>query len=100
MAMNIMRDIQSLSDFKQNASKYVKQVQETGEPLVLTVNGKPVAVVQDAKSYQSMVDARERATLNALLAKRLRQADSGETVRTAEEFFDDFSKNYGVSFKD
>ena len=51
--MNLTRDIQSLSDFKQNASKFVKQVQETKEPLVLTVNGKPAVVVCDAEVFQS-----------------------------------------------
>jgi prevent-host-death family protein len=98
--MNIIRDIQSLSDFKQNASKYVKQVQETKEPLVLTVNGKPVAVVQDAESYQQMIESRERAEVTAILAKRLRDIDNGEPMRTAEEFFADFSKKYGISFED
>lgn len=98
--MNIIRDIQSLSDFKQNASKYVKQVQETKNPLVLTVNGKPVAVVQDAETYQHMVDARERAEVSSILQKRLRDIDNGAPMRTAEEFFADFSKKYGISFED
>ena len=95
-----MRDIQSLSDFKQNASKYVKQVQETGEPIVLTVNGKPVAVVQDAESYQQMVDSRERASVNAVLAARLRKIDNDAPTRTAEGFFADFSEKYGIAFTD
>ena len=89
--MNITRDIQSLSEFKQNASKFVKQVRETRQPLVLTVNGKPVAVVQDAESYQEMVDARERSEVNAILRKRLKDIDDGAPMRTAEEFFADFT---------
>lgn len=58
--MNILRDIITLSEFKKNASKYVKQVQTTGEPIVLTVNGKPAVVVTDVHSYQDMIDERER----------------------------------------
>jgi len=96
--MNITRDIQSLSEFKQNASKFVKQVRETRQPLVLTVNGKPVAVVQDAESYQEMVDARERSEVNAILRKRLKDIDDGAPMRTAEEFFADFTMKYGISF--
>jgi prevent-host-death family protein len=45
--MNMIGDIKTLSEFKQNASKLVKQVQKTKQPIILTVNGKPVAVVQN-----------------------------------------------------
>ncbi|MGH9818735.1 MAG: type II toxin-antitoxin system Phd/YefM family antitoxin, partial [Pyrinomonadaceae bacterium] len=48
--MDFTRDIQTLSEFKQNASKLIKQLQETRQPVVLTVNGKPAAVVQDPES--------------------------------------------------
>ena len=58
--MNILRDIVTLSEFKKNASRYIKQVQKTGEPLVLTVNGKPAVVVTDVHSYQDLIDDRER----------------------------------------
>lgn len=97
--MDIIRDIQSLSEFKQNASKFVKQVRETKQPLVLTVNGRPVAVVQDAESYQEMVDARERSEVTAILTKRLKDIENGAPMRTAEEFFADFTKKYGISFE-
>ncbi len=98
--MNILRDIQTLSDFKQNASKIVKEIQETKEPVVLTVNGKAAVVVQDAEAYQQMIDTRERGEVTAILAKRLKDIDNGAPMRTAEEFFADFSRKYGISFED
>jgi prevent-host-death family protein len=98
--MNIVRDIQSLSDFKQNASKLIKQVQETKEPMVLTVNGKAAVVVQDAESYQHLIDGREYTQTVAVLRKRLMDVDNGIEMRTAEEFFAEFSNKYGVSFED
>lgn len=97
--MKITRDIRSLSDFKQNASKMIKQVSETKEPMILTVNGKAAVVVQDAESYEAMIDAQERVELMALLHKRLKDMDGGAPMRTADEFFADFSKKYGISFK-
>lgn len=100
MNMNIVRDIQSLSDFKQNASKLIKQVQETKEPIVLTVNGKPAVVVQDAESFQSLLDERERAETSAVLRKRLKDVEDGVPMRTAEEFFAEFSDKYGIQFDD
>jgi prevent-host-death family protein len=96
--MRLTRDIHSLSDFKQNASKFVKQVQETKEPLVLTVNGKPAVVVQDAESYQEMRDSQERAENAAILRKRLAHVRSGGKLIPAEDAFVELSKKYGVKF--
>jgi prevent-host-death family protein len=50
--MKMIRDIQSVTDFKQNAAKFIKQVHETKEPLILTVNGKAAVVIQDADSFE------------------------------------------------
>jgi len=97
--MRLTRDIQSLSNFKQNASKFVKQVQETKEPLVLTVNGKPAVVVQDAERYQEMLDFQERAENAAILRKRLDHVNSGGTLIPAEEVFEELSREYGVKFE-
>lgn len=85
--MNLTRDIQSLSDFKQNASKFVRQVQESKEPLVLTVNGKPAVVVQDAESYQEMVDREEYWATVAALQSALSDIDNFEDWQTADDVF-------------
>jgi len=85
--MNIMRDIQSLSDFKQNASKFVKQVQETKQPLVLTVNGKPAVVIQDAESYQEMAGVREYDETITALRKAFSDIENSNQWPTSEEVF-------------
>lgn len=54
--MNITRDIQSLTMFKRQTNDIVKQLRKTGEPVILTVNGKAELVVQDAAAYQAMMD--------------------------------------------
>lgn len=97
--MRITRDIQSLSDFKQNASKFVKQVQETKEPLVLTVNGKPAVVLQDPDSFQAMLDSQERDEMNRILRRRIKRLEEGGPRKSAEQFFSEFSEKYGVSFE-
>ena len=50
--MKLSRDIQSLSVFKRDSSKFIKQLKKTRQPIILTVNGKAVAVIQDADSFQ------------------------------------------------
>lgn len=85
--MRITRDIQSLSDFKQNASKYVKQVQATKEPLVLTVNGRPAVVVQDAADYERMADVTEYALTVAAIRESLDDVENSSNWPTANKVF-------------
>lgn len=44
----------SLSEFKADASQWLKQLQEGGQAVVLTQNGRGSAVVQSYESYQRM----------------------------------------------
>ena len=55
--MKLTRDIQSLSTFKRDTAKIVRQLKKTGQPVVLTVNGKSELVVQDAASYQKLLES-------------------------------------------
>src|SRR3989442_15792176 len=58
--MKLTRDIQSLSTFKRDSAKLVRQMKKTKAPIVLTVNGKAELVVQDAASYQELFEAKDR----------------------------------------
>jgi len=50
--VKLTRDIQSLSIFKRDTAKFIRQMKKTGQPIVLTVNGKAALVIQDADSFQ------------------------------------------------
>jgi prevent-host-death family protein len=54
--LNIKQDITSLSNFQRNTRDFLQRLRETGRPLVLTVNGHAELVVQDAASYQRLLD--------------------------------------------
>jgi len=56
--MKLTHDTQSLSTFKRDTAKIVRQLKKTGQPMVLTVNGKAELVVQDAASYQKLLERR------------------------------------------
>ncbi len=58
--LDINHDIHSISDFKRKTPDFVKQLKKTGRPVVLTMNGRARVVVQDAESYQNMLDILER----------------------------------------
>jgi prevent-host-death family protein len=50
------RDIQPVTEFRANAAQIIEQVQETGEPVILTQHGRSAAVLLDVDSYERMVD--------------------------------------------
>ena len=58
--IDLSRDIHSLTDFKRRTTEFVKQLKETGAPVVLTVNGKAELVVQDAEAYQQLLQLAAR----------------------------------------
>lgn len=94
--MNIMKDIQSLSDFKQNASRIVKEVRETKEPVIVTVNGRAAVVIQDAESYQRMVDRQEYDQTVRALRAVIADIDDPEKWMSAEEAFDHLRSKYNL----
>jgi len=49
-------DIRSVTDFQRNAKKHVARLRKTKAPMVLTVNGSASVVVQDAATYQELVN--------------------------------------------
>ena len=92
--LDLSEETHSLSDFKRNTSKLVKQMEETGRPIVLTINGKAKLVVQNVASYQRMMETIEEAkTLRALLAAK---AGKG---RPATEVLKELRKQYGFPEK-
>ncbi len=50
--LDITKDVQSLTSFRRKSRKFLKEMKKRKRPVVLTVNGKAEAVVQDAESYQ------------------------------------------------
>lgn len=48
------QDIQPLSEFRAGVASYIKQINETRRPLVITQRGRGVAVVLDVAEYEEM----------------------------------------------
>ncbi len=58
LAVNL-KDIRSVTDFQRNAKTHVARLKRSKSPMVLTVNGSAAIVVQDAGTYQQLVDRLE-----------------------------------------
>ena len=52
--LNITTDIQPLSQLIQHPDEVVAQVRRTGNPVVLTVDGRANVVVMDAAAFEAM----------------------------------------------
>jgi prevent-host-death family protein len=88
----------SLSTFKRDSNKVMRQMKKTKEPVVLTVNGK-AAVVQDAESYQKLLELKERSEVVEMLRQRL-ASRSRKKGRPAEDFFNEFFAKNNIPVED
>jgi len=89
--INLSRDIQSLSTFKRNTTEMINQMKETGNPMVLTVNGKAELVVQDAESYQKLLDTIERLEAVLGIKKGLEDVAAGNT-QSLDQFIEEMQQ--------
>jgi prevent-host-death family protein len=76
-------NIQPISYLKKNTSDVVKQVQETRDPIAITVNGKVQAIVQDPFSYQKTQD---QLAMLRILAHGRKQVEEGK-LTDHDDFF-------------
>lgn len=86
-----LKSIQSLTDFKRNTTEHLKQLRESGRPLVLTVNGKAELVVLDAESYQEFIDKIEYAESVRDIRAGIESFERGDGMN-AEKAFAEFAK--------
>jgi prevent-host-death family protein len=93
--IDITSDIQSLTTFRRASGNFMRQLKKTKRPVVLTVNGKAAAVVQDAAAYQRLLDIAARADAEEGIRQGLDDVAHGRT-RPAKEFFDEFEAKHGI----
>lgn len=79
-----LADIHPLTDFLRNHKEHLAKLKRAGRPEVLTVNGRAELVVQDAESYQRLLDLVDRAGAIAAIGEGFSDADAGR-VRPARE---------------
>ena len=93
--LDIAQDIHSLSDFKRNSVEFLGRLKRTGQPLVLTINGKAEIVVQSARSYQRLMELVDTAEAVVGIRKGLESMQRGEGV-PAEEAFEKLRKKHKI----
>lgn len=88
-------NIHSLSDFQRKTKEYLERLERTGQPEVLTVNGEARFVVQDAQSYQKLLDELDRAQAIAGIRRGLESVAAGRT-QPMDEAFEEIRRKHEI----
>lgn len=71
-------DIRPLTEFQRSAKSHIARLKKTGRAEVLTVNGRAAVVVQDAESYQRLLELADRAREIKEIEAAIRDMDAGK----------------------
>ncbi|BAY86145.1 prevent-host-death family protein [Calothrix parasitica NIES-267] len=81
-----LRNIYPLSEFQRGAKAFLEKLRGSKEPIVLTVNGKASVVVQDAESYQELLDRLELLETSAVIRKSIEEFELGKGMSLDKAF--------------
>lgn len=93
--IDITKDILPLTTFRRQSGDFMRRLKRDKRPVVLTVNGKAAAVVQDAEAYQKLLDIAARADASEGIRQGLEDAKQGR-VRPVREFLAEFEASRGI----
>ena len=93
--LDITKDIQSLTSFRRSSGDFMRRLRKSKRPVVLTVNGKAAAIVQDAEAYQRLLDIAARSDAEEGIRQGLDDVAHGRT-RSAKEVFDQIRRKHAV----
>ena len=83
-APKLSEDLRSITDLKRSASDVVEQAERTGRPVVLTRNGRGVAVLLSLEAYEELEAVGRRAMLQAAVETARKEHDAGDYVGSNE----------------
>jgi prevent-host-death family protein len=92
---DIKKDIQAMTTFRRNPGEFMKRLKKTKRPLILTINGKAEAVVQDAEAYQQLLDIAAQADAVEGIRQGLEDIKKGR-VRPAREALESFRRTHEI----
>ncbi len=73
-------NIHPLTDFKRNTPAFLKRLRKTGEPEVLTIDGRGALIVQDVEAYRRMLEEIEQAQTLAAIRQGIADVEAWRTT--------------------
>jgi prevent-host-death family protein len=80
-ALKVAEDIVPVGEFKGQAARWLRHAAESGQPVVITQNGKPAGVLVSPSEYDRLT---ERQRFLESVALGLADAETGRTMNTKE----------------
>lgn len=74
--VRVSEDFVPVSELKAKTADWLRRIAETGQPLVVTQNGRPAAVLLSPEAFDALT---ERVALTAAVEEGLADADAGRT---------------------
>ena len=93
--MDITKDIQPMTTFRNHSAEIMQHLKQTRRPVILTVNGKAAAVLQDAEAYQHLLDLAAEASAAEGIRQGLEDLKNGRT-RSARSVLDEIRTEHGL----
>jgi prevent-host-death family protein len=93
MSISICEDIKSVSELKKKTNEIFKQMHHTGRPIIVTVNGKPDAVLLDVRVFENKLKS---LNLGIMLAEAEADVKGGRT-REARDLIQEIKTGAKIS---
>jgi prevent-host-death family protein len=93
--LDIKQDIQPLTTFRRRSAEFLKQLKKSKRPVILTVNGKAEAIVQDAGAYQRLLDIAARADAGEGIRQGMEDLKRGRS-KPARAALEEFRAKHGI----
>lgn len=93
--MTPIQNVDTLNRFKTHTTEVLERLKTTGAPMVLTVDGEAQVIVQDAGSYQKMLEVLDRAQAVEGIRRGLDSMARGEG-RPAEAVFEGLRRRHQI----
>ena len=91
--MKLSRAVKPISYVKTHASEIIRDLDEIGGPVVITLNGEAKAVIQGIKEYEEL---QESLALLKILAQSKKSLEEGR-YKPAAKAFKDLRKKWAAS---
>ncbi len=92
---NLTKEVHSLRDFERNAAELARRIKRTGRPLVLAIDNKAKLVVQDAASYERMLQQIDKLEAIEGIRKGLEDVKHGR-FQPAKEAFEEIRRKHKI----
>ncbi|PMS37473.1 prevent-host-death family protein [Trinickia symbiotica] len=80
-----LENIKPITYLRAEAAQIVRDLEESGQPMVITQNGEAKLVIQDVRSYQALQDKFEMLKLLALAEQHHRAGEHGDISELFEQ---------------